>query len=150
MNFYKTIYSFITLYRSRTYNLILALLCFLLFALDSHAQTNDAIGRISDVFKYDRVDIDSRNDITKNNNTGFSSSIANLGDIDGDGTDDLAVGAVNLTIRTEAPLRLNSQTGAVFILLMNADGTIETIRRITHVAGTDFGISNSIDSSGFQ
>ena len=142
MNFYKTIYSFIALYRSRTSNLILALLCFLLFALDSHAQTNDAIGRISDVFKYDRVDIDSGSSIAQNNRTGFSSSIANLGDIDGNGTDDLAVGGSNLSIRIESPLSLNPQAGAVYILLMNGD-TIETIRRITHVAGTDFGISNS-------
>ena len=49
-------------------------------------------GGISDVFKYDRVDIDSGSSIAQNNRTGFGSSVANMGDIDGNGTDDLAVG----------------------------------------------------------
>ena len=115
MNFYKTIYSFIALYRSRTYNLILALLCFLLFALDSHAQTNEATGYggISGVVKLTRP---SRLSLTQ-----FGSSIANLGDLDGDLIDDLAVGTQGFSLDSGDGFHI----GGVFILLMNADETIK-------------------------
>ena len=124
MNFYKTIYSFIALYRSRTSNLILALLCFLLFALDSHAQTSQptGYGGISGVEEFDR-------DFTFTQ-TEFGSSVVNMGDIDGNGTDDLAVGASRLT-----PNASLLNTGGVVILLMDVDDEVEAEVRITHGTG---------------
>ena len=126
MNFYKTIYSFIALYRSRTSNLILALLCFLLFALDSHAQTSQptGYGGISGVDKFGVNFFITQTD--------FGSSVANMGDIDNNGTDDLAIGANRLSISG-----LN-HVGGVVIFLLNADNTVKpNAPRITH--STDAG-----------
>ena len=70
-------------------------------------------GRISDIIKYDRLTLPGIPIGAE-----FGSSVADLGDIDGNGTDDLAVGA-----------RLDdsggNNRGAVYILLMNADNTIK-------------------------
>ena len=53
----------------------------------------------------------------------FGSSLANLGDLDGDGVVDLAVGAQN-------DADGGSGTGAVWILLLNADGTVASHQKI--------------------
>merc|ERR1712196_648788 len=45
----------------------------------------------------------------------FGSSITNLGDIDNDGVQDIAVGAKGL----------NNDRGAIFILMMNKNGTVK-------------------------
>jgi hypothetical protein len=69
----------------------------------------------------------------------FGSSVAAIGDINGDGVGDLAVGAIGE----------NSYRGAVYILLMNPDGTVSTSTRIaneinggpTLASSSQFGIS---------
>jgi len=58
----------------------------------------------------------------------FGSDIARLGDVDGDGVDDIAVGA---------PGASNNSTtdGGVWILFMNADGTVKSEQRIDATNG---------------
>ncbi len=59
-----------------------------------------------------------------NDSDNFGSSLAPLGDLDGDGVVDLAIGAMGDDDG-------GSQSGAVYIALMNADGTIKSYQRIT-------------------
>ncbi len=60
--------------------------------------------------------------------TRFGETVANLGDVDGDGVDDLAVGA---------PLddTGDDDAGAVYVLFLNADGTLKTHARIAEGVG---------------
>jgi hypothetical protein len=60
---------------------------------------------------------------TLSNNDYFTSSMASVGDLNADGVDDLAVGAYRTT--TSAPL-----AGAVHILFMNTDGTVDSTTKI--------------------
>ena len=53
----------------------------------------------------------------------FGGDVANLGDLDGDGVNDVAVGASFIDPTKPA-------TGEVWILFMNADGTVKSERRI--------------------
>ena len=58
----------------------------------------------------------------------FGTSLASLGDLNGDGVTDLAVGAAwDDTGGTDR--------GAVYVLLMNSDGTAKSTRKIAHQAG---------------
>ncbi|MEQ9100253.1 MAG: gliding motility-associated C-terminal domain-containing protein [Imperialibacter sp.] len=54
----------------------------------------------------------------------FGSSVTPLGDIDGDGVIDLAVGAYRDN-------GANAKTGAVYLLLMNPDGSVKSNRKIS-------------------
>ena len=62
----------------------------------------------------------------------FGSSVASLGDLDGDGVTDLAVGAYR--DNTGGPLR-----GAVHLLFLNTDGSVKDVRKIDN--NTDNGPS---------
>src|SRR5262245_19224165 len=68
----------------------------------------------------------------------FGSSVAALGDLDGDGTRDLAVGATGEG-RAE---------GAVWILFLNADGTVASEQKISETAGGFGGVLDSGDVFG--
>ena len=97
-----------------------------MFALDSHAQTSQptGYGGISGVDKFGVNFFITQTD--------FGSSVANIGDIDNNGTDDLAIGANRLSISG-----LN-HVGGVVIFLLNADNTVKpNAPRITH--STDAG-----------
>jgi hypothetical protein len=63
-----------------------------------------------------------------NDGDGFGSSVASLGDIDGDGIVDLAVGTPNAGDG-------GSGRGAVWILFMNPDGTVKGRQKIAQGAG---------------
>jgi predicted outer membrane repeat protein len=58
-------------------------------------------------------------------NNFFGTSVASIGDLDGDGVSDMAVGAVR--DNTGGQYR-----GAVYVLLMNADGTVKSSTKIAH------------------
>ena len=66
---------------------------------------------------------------TLDNNDNFGWSVAGLGDLDGDGTEDLAVGAPkDDDVRTDF--------GAVWILFLETDGTVKAEQKITGFANT--------------
>ena len=60
-------------------------------------------------------------DVTLADYDAFGSSIAKLGDLDGDGINDLAVGAIGTDKSS-----VNTNEGAVHILLLNRDGSIKS------------------------
>ena len=68
----------------------------------------------------------------------FGSSVASLGDLDGDGVTDLAVGAY-------LDENGDSAEGAVYVLLLNADGTVKSQQKISDGLG---GLSaNTLEAS---
>ena len=74
------------------------------------------------------------------NNESLGSSIANLGDLDGDRVPELAVGA---------PGNGNGGTGAVYVLFLNANGTVkESIKITDNVSGLPNGTIANGDEFG--
>ncbi|MBI1312828.1 hypothetical protein GC176_16180 [bacterium] len=63
----------------------------------------------------------------------FGSAVANVGDLDGDGLTDLAVGAYG----DDTGGGMNSRRGAVYVLFLNADGTVKGSTKIA--SGTNGG-----------
>jgi hypothetical protein len=70
------------------------------------------------------------------NNDRFGSAIADLGDVNGDGVPDLAVGAPNDDAGA-------SDAGAVWILFMNIDGTVADWQK---VSGSDGDFTGNLDA----
>ncbi|MEM9336685.1 MAG: hypothetical protein AAGA35_02420, partial [Patescibacteria group bacterium] len=70
----------------------------------------------------------------------FGSAVANLGDLNGDGVTDLAVGARF----DEATSGGDSSEGALFILFMNSDGTVDSTVKISD---NENGGPSGLDSS---
>jgi CSLREA domain-containing protein len=70
---------------------------------------------------------------TLRNNDNFGRSVTSLGDLDGDGINDLAVGAAQLYIRT----------GAVYVLLLNADGSVKQTVEINSTTHNGLTLSDS-------
>ena len=79
---------------------------------------------------------------TINLSDGFGTALAYIGDIDGDNIDDLAVGTPN----TQLDRRTN--VGAVWILRLNADGSIKAQQQITSGQGNFSGVLDSDDTFG--
>ena len=69
---------------------------------------------------------------------GFGHSISNLGDLDGDGVVDLAVGAFN-------DENGDASEGAVYILMLNSNGTVKSYQKVSDGLG---GLSSGILSAG--
>jgi hypothetical protein len=72
----------------------------------------------------------------------FGFSVASLGDLDGDGIDDLAVGAINDDDGNEF------SEGAVWILFLNADGTVASETKTSETTGGFGGILDAGDHFG--
>jgi len=73
----------------------------------------------------------------------FGNAITSLGDLDGDGIVDLAVGAHdNYSLGTKA-----ERVGAVHILFLNKDGTVKSSQEISDTEG-NFGVIKANDSFG--
>ncbi len=71
----------------------------------------------------------------------FGSSLASLGDLDGDGVGDLAVGAC-------ADDDGGNSRGAVWILFLNNDGTVKSHQKISDTQGGFTGILDDSDAFG--
>jgi len=71
----------------------------------------------------------------------FGSSVANIGDLDNDGVDDIAVGA-------RGDDDGGSGRGAVWILFMNDDGTVSSHQEISDTAGDFTGVLDDSDEFG--
>ncbi len=74
-------------------------------------------------------------------NDWFGRSVAGLGDVDGDGVEDLAVGA-------SADDDGGSGKGAMWILFMNADGTVKSHQKISDIQGGFGGVLDNHDELG--
>lgn len=72
---------------------------------------------------------------------GFGSSAAGIGDLDGDGRSELAVGAI---LFDDGGL----DRGAIWVLFLNADGTVRAEQRISDVAGQFAGELRNGDQFG--
>jgi len=75
----------------------------------------------------------------------FGSSVASLGDLDGDGVDDLAVGAIGAD--EGAPIDFPNR-GAVWILFLEADGTVKASQKIDDDEGGFGGELSEFDLFG--
>ena len=67
----------------------------------------------------------------------FGTAVGGIGDVDGDGINDIAVGA-------EQDDDGSSDRGAVYVLFLNADGTVKAEQKISDTAG---GLAASLDDS---
>jgi len=74
-------------------------------------------------------------------NEDFFRTVAGLGDLDGDGIEDIAVGA-------QLDDDGGNNHGAVWILFLNSDGTVKTHQKISDTIGNFSGILDDVDSFG--
>ncbi len=74
----------------------------------------------------------------------FGESLTSLGDLDGDGVTDLAVGAVG----DDDGVIGNGLRGAVWVLFLNPDGTVKSHQKISSTAGNFTGTLDNWDEFG--
>jgi len=71
----------------------------------------------------------------------YGSSVTSLGDVDGDGVGDLAVGA-------ERDSDTGQQVGAAWVLFLNPNGTVKTQQKINELVGSFSGTLDPLDYFG--
>ena len=77
----------------------------------------------------------------------FGRSVASLGDLDGDGVGDLAVGA---DLDDDGGIPPNAERGAVWVLFLNTNGTVKAHQKISDTQGGFGGVLDDIDEFGFS
>ncbi|MCP3933879.1 MAG: hypothetical protein GY708_00750, partial [Actinomycetia bacterium] len=77
------------------------------------------------------------------NSDAFGASTASIGDVDGDGIADIAVGAIYDNDGGTA-------RGAVYVLFLNADGTVKAEEKISSTTGGLTGPLDDFDAFGFS
>ena len=77
-------------------------------------------------------------------NDKLGSALANLGDLDGDGVPELAVGAIGDDAQRDS--EAGRDTGAVWILFLRADGTVKDQQKISATTG---GFDGTLDQDDF-
>ena len=99
-------------------------------------------GSVNSHYKLNESNINSTSakNISLNNSASFGSSVANIGDLDGDGVTDLAVGADG-TAGATSP-------GAVYILFMNTNGSVKNLSKISDTQGNFGGTLDDYDAFG--
>ncbi|MHC4265331.1 MAG: integrin alpha [Planctomycetota bacterium] len=99
-------------------------------------------GQIIQIFDHQKIsDTQGNFTGTLNNEDIFGSASCTLGDLDGDGVEDIAVGARHDDDGGE-------DTGAVWILFLNMDGTVKSHQKISDTAGGFTGTIDNIDRFG--
>lgn len=113
--------------------------CFLLAALVAGSASASSLSQPGVVESHQKIS-DTEGDFTGILNSGdqFGSSLALLGDLDGDGVSDLAVGAVDDDADDGG-----EDHGAVWILFLNPDGTVKSHQKISETEG---GFTGDLDS----
>lgn len=99
----------------------------------------DADGQVSDEQKI--ADREGGFDGSLEDNDGFGSAIANIGDINDDGVPDLAVGAPNDDDGAD-------NAGAFWILMMETDGRVAAWQKVSNSAGGFDGVLEADDHFG--
>jgi hypothetical protein len=84
---------------------------------------------------------------TINVNDDFGSSVAQIGDLDGDGVNDLAVGEKS---DDDGGLNSSADRGAVWVLFMNTNGTVKSEQKISDTEGNFDGELFDIGNFGWS
>ncbi len=115
-----------------------------LLLLMTSAATGQGVGKVLDQAKISVTMGGFAGTVEDDDNLGWA--VTSLGDLDGDGVDDLAVGAPFDDDGSADPL--NGDRGAVWILFMNADRTVRTHRKISDTQGLFSGGLDDADRFG--
>ncbi len=92
----------------------------------------------TDVFSHDTI-IEFQAPLRRQSD--FGQSVANIGDIDGDGIEDIAVGGPNV-----GDWNASVSAGSVFILFMDADGTLDDTRPWSRISDDYGSFSATLES----
>ncbi len=129
-------------YIAKKKNLMLTFLTLgILFSITSPVFAAKTTGRVSD---FQLINNDEGGKIERiGGDYGFGGAVANIGDLDDDGINDIAVGAVSNDDG-------GNHKGAVYILFLNADGTVKAEQEINELNGgfqTELTNNDSLGSS---
>ena len=108
------------------------------------------------VKSYEKINSNQNNFQSQLNDSDmFGSSVNNIGDFDGDGITDIAVGApgdddTKELLKTIIEQREGSSRGAVYILFLNSDGTVKDSQKISSTEGNFRQNLESSDLFGFS